>query len=291
MKRAEGFVLAALLSASCSGSSSTAPSPSGPSTPAVLVGAGDIADCGVRGSQLTAQLLAGIAGTVFTAGDNAYPSGTEQNFRDCYHPTWGQHRPRTRPSPGNHEYDVPGAAGYFAYFGERAGPPGQGYYRYSLGSWLVFSLNSEVGFEAGSAQIAWLRGELSANPTRCTVAYFHKPLFSSGLHGNHVQMREMWRALYELGADVVISAHDHNYERFAPQDHNGQFDPARGIRQFVVGTGGATLRPVGALRPNSEVHGSSWGVLVLRLDDGVYRWEFVPAEPGGLQDAGTGQCH
>ena len=291
MKRAEGFVLIAFLSASCSGSSSTAPSPPGPSTPAVLVGAGDIGECATRGSQLTEQLLAGIAGTVFTAGDNAYPSGTTENFRDCYQPTWGRHRQRTRPSPGNHEYEVPGAAAYFQYFGELAGPPGLGYYSYNLGSWRVFSLNSEVGFEAGSAQLTWLRSALSVNSTPCAVAYFHKPLFSSGAHGDHIQMREIWRTLYEFGVDVVISAHEHNYERFAQQDFNGRFDPARGIRQFIVGTGGATLRSVGALRPNSEVHGSSWGVLVLRLDAGLYRWEFVPAEPGGFQDAGTGQCH
>ena len=291
MQRAQGFVLAAFLAASCSGSSSTAPTPPGSSSPAVLVGAGDIADCNVPGSQLTGQLLAGIAGTVFTTGDNAYPSGTAENFRDCYHPTWGPHRQRTRPSPGNHEYDTPGAAPYFAYFGERAGPPGLGYYSYSLGSWLVLSLNSEFGFTGGSAQMAWLRTELSTAMTRCAVAYFHKPLFSSGAHGDQGQMRDMWRTLYEFGVDVVISGHDHNYERFAPQDFNGRFDPTRGIRQFVVGTGGATLRPVGALRPNSEVHGSSWGVLVLTLEDAVYRWQFLPAQPGGLQDAGTGQCH
>ena len=283
-------MLAALLSAACSGSS-TSPTSPGPSGPAVLVGAGDIGECGTPGSQLTAQLLSGIAGTVFTAGDNAYPSGSAENFRDCYNPTWGRHRQRTRPSPGNHEYEAAGAAPYFLYFGELAGQSGLGYYSYTLGSWRVFSLNSEVGTNAGSAQMTWLRGELSANPTPCALAYFHRPLFSSGFHGDQIQMRELWRTLYDLAVDVVISAHDHNYERFAPQDFNGRFDPSRGIRQFVVGTGGSTLRAVGASRPNSEVHGSSWGVLVLTLEDVHYRWEFIPAEAGGFQDAGTGQCH
>jgi hypothetical protein len=258
--------------------------------PAVLVGAGDIGDCATRGSQLTAQLVSGIAGTVFTAGDNAYPSGADEHFRDCYNQTWGRHRPRTRPSPGNHEYEVAGAGPYFQYFAERAGPSGLGYYSYTLGGWRVYSLNSEVGVDPGSPQMAWLRSELSTNPSRCTLAYFHRPLFSSGVHGDQLQMREMWRTLYEFGTDVVISAHDHNYERFAPQDFNGRFDSTRGIRQFVVGTGGTTMRAVGARRPNSEVHGSSWGVLVLTLEDGLYRWEFVPAEPGGFQDAGIGQC-
>lgn len=290
MTRVGLFVLAALLAATCSGSSSTSPSPT-PSTPAVLVGAGDIGDCATRGSQLTAQLISGMPGTVFTAGDNAYPSGTAESFRDCYNPTWGRHKQRTRPSPGNHEYELPGAAPYYQYFADLAGESGLGYYSYTLGSWRVFSLNSEVGVDATSAQMTWLRSELSSNRSLCSLAYFHKPLFSSGFHGDQLQMREMWRTLYEFGVDVVISAHDHNYERFAPQDFTGRFDSERGIRQFVVGTGGTSLRAVGALRPNSEVHGSSWGVLVLTLEEALYRWEFVPAEPGGLQDAGTSQCH
>ena len=290
MKRAAGPVLAALVSAACSGSSSSPSAPT-PSAPAVFVGAGDIGDCTTRGSALTAQLLDRTPGTVFTAGDNAYPSGSAENLRDCYTPTWGRHLGRTRPAPGNHEYESAGAAPYFQYFGERAGPPGLGYYSYSLGSWRVLSLNSEVGIDAGSAQMVWLRTELSSNRTACALAYFHKPLFSSGFHGDQSQMREMWRVLYELGVDVVIAAHEHNYERFAPQDFLGRFDSARGIRQFIVGTGGTALRAVGPPRPNSEVHGSSWGLLMLTLEDSLYRWEFLPAEPGGFQDAGVGQCH
>jgi len=290
MSRAVAVIVAALVSAGCSGSS-TSPSPSPPSQPAVLLGAADIGDCATRGSQLTAQILDRTGGTIFTAGDNAYPSGTAANFRDCYEPTWGRHRGRTRPSPGNHEYEVAGAAPYFQFFGDRAGPAGVGYYSYSLGAWHVLSLNSEVGIEPGSAQMAWLRAELTSNQARCEVAYFHKPLFSSGFHGDQRQMQETWRTLYEFGVDLVLAGHDHNYERFAPQDPTGRFDAARGIRQFVVGTGGTTLRQIGAARPNSEVQGTSWGVLVLTLEESGYRWEFVPAEPGGFQDAGVGQCH
>jgi hypothetical protein len=290
LSRAVAALVTALAAAGCSGSS-TSPSPSPPAATALLVGAGDIGDCATRGSELTAQLLDRIGGTVFTTGDNAYPSGTAANYRDCYDPTWGRHRRRTLPTPGNHEYEVPGAADYFQYFGDRAGPPGLGYYSYSHGAWQVFALNSEVGFEAGSAQIAWLRGELASNQAHCEVAYLHKPLFSSGFHGDQPQMRDMWRTLYESGVDIVVAGHEHSYERFAPQDFTGRFDVQRGIRQFIVGTGGTTLRPRGAQRPNSEVQGASWGVLVLTLEASSYRWEFVPAEPGGLQDAGVGQCH
>ena len=290
MKRAVALLITALGAAGCSGSS-TSPSPSPPSLPGVLVGAADIGDCATRGSELTAQLLDRTTGTVFTAGDNAYPSGATANFRDCYDPTWGRHRGRTRPAPGNHEYEVAGAAPYFQYFGERAGPSGLGYYSYTLGAWRVFSLNSEVGTDFGSAQMAWLRNELASDQAQCEVAYFHKPLFSSGFHGDQRQMLEMWRTLYEFGVDIVVAGHDHNYERFAPQDPTGRFDAVRGIRQFIVGTGGTTLRPVGAARPNSEIRGTSWGVLMLTLEASGYRWEFLTAEPGGLQDAGVGQCH
>jgi acid phosphatase type 7 len=260
-------------------------------TPQVLVGAADIAECGSRGAELTAQLLDRMEGTVFTAGDNAYPSGTAENFRDCYGPTWGRHRSRTRPAPGNHEYDSAGAGPYFQYFGSRAGPPGLGYYSYEIGAWYVLSLNSEIGFEAGSAQLQWLRAELSRRQVRCVAAFLHRPLFSSGQHGDQPQMSEVWRVLYEFGVEVVVAGHDHHYERFAPQDATGRFDASRGIRQFIVGTGGAGLRSIGSPRPNSEVTGVSWGVLALTLDDGSYRWEFVPAESGGVRDAGSGQCH
>ncbi|MBI4477196.1 MAG: metallophosphoesterase, partial [Acidobacteria bacterium] len=217
------------------------PEPIGPDE--VFVGAGDIAQCDAASRpHLTAALLDGIPGTVFTAGDNAYPDGSTRAFMTCYEPTWGRHKARTRPSPGNHDYDTPGAAPYFAYFGSNAGPPGLGYYSFTLGSWHIISLNSEISAFPGSAQMDWLRNDLAMNPTRCALAYFHTPVFSSGLHGDNPHMQAVWRVLYATGVDVIVNGHDHNYERFAPMDPDGERDLVSGIRQFVVGTGGGPLQ-------------------------------------------------
>jgi Calcineurin-like phosphoesterase len=256
----------------------------------VLVGAGDIAQCGIlAGAYMTASLLDGIPGTVFTAGDDAQISGTAAEFRDCYAPTWGRHRARTRPSPGNHDY-VSGGGPYFDYFGDRAGPPGLGYYDYTVGSWQVFALNSEAPTSAGSAQAEWLREELSAKKSRCTAVYWHRPLFSSGKIGDNTDMRDIWRILYEFGVDVVINGHDHLYERFAPQDPDGRADPVRGIREFIVGTGGAPLSGISNVHANSEERFTTWGVIVLTLLDDGYQWRFVPAGDGD-EDAGADLCH
>jgi hypothetical protein len=255
----------------------------------VLVGAGDIGWCGSAGVEETARLLDRIPGTVFTTGDNAYPSGTARQFAECYEPTWGRHKARTFPAPGNHDYDTPGAAPYFAYFGARAGPAGAGYYSYQLGSWHIVSLNSALPGAPGSAQLRWLRSDLSARPARCSIAYWHDPLFSSGPNGNQPQMHDVWQLLTEFGVDIVIAGDDHGYERFAPQDASGFPDPERGIRQFVVGTGGAPLYDFGPPRPNSEVRIAAWGVLKLTLRSRTYSWDFVPAS-GGPADFGTDQC-
>ena len=262
------------------------PGPGG--LPQVFVGAGDIGQCG-GSSEATARLLDGIGGTVFATGDLAYFSGTRQEFRDCYDPTWGRHRGRTRPVPGNHEYESTGAAPYFEYFGLNAGPFGLGYYSFELGDWHVVALNSNIAVGAASPQGAWLQGDLLANRSRCTIAYWHHPLFSSGPNGNTRSMRELWRALYDAGTDVVVSGHDHLYERFAPQDPDGIPNPTRGIREFVVGTGGAALYPHVSVQPNSEVQISSFGVLKLTLSADTYEWEFVPV--AGRRDAGRGMCH
>jgi len=263
-----------------------------PNVEAVLVGAGDIGWCGVEGrSDQTAALLDGISGTVFTVGDNAYMTGSAENFLRCYEPTWGRHKARTRPTPGNHEYETPGAADYFAYFGLNAGPPGAGYYRYELGAWQIFALNSEASMSSGSAQIAWLRAELAARPTRCALAYFHEPLFGSGTNGGDPRVREAWRVMYDSGVDVVLSGHNHSYERFAPQDPNGRFDPERGIRQFVAGTGGAPTTGFPQVQANSEMRSSTWGVLKLTLRPTQYAWEFVPVPGQPLPDSGSASCH
>jgi hypothetical protein len=257
----------------------------------VVVGAGDIADCASTRDSDTAALLNVMAGTVLTFGDNVYENGTAAEFENCYQPTWGQHRARTRPSPGNHEYHSPGAAPYYAYFGANAGPAGLGYYSFNLGAWHVVSLNSNVASGAGSAQEQWLRQDLAANPAVCTLAYWHHPRFSSGPHGDNASLGAIWNALYEFGVDVVLNGHEHDYERFAPQAPSGQLDPARGIRQFVVGTGGRFLRPFSTVRANSEVRDSStWGVIKLTLRPSSYDWEFVPIAGQTFRDAGRGDC-
>jgi len=216
-----------------------------PAQEAILVGAGDIADCSLTTDEATSRLLDKREGTVFTAGDNAYPSGTDEDFENCYEPTWGRHKARTYPTPGNHDYETANASGYFNYFGAAAGDPGEGYYSYDLGEWHVVALNSacdEVGgCEANSPMLRWLSKDLADNAKSCTVVYFHDPLFSSGSHGNVVRMKLTWEVLYEANVDVVLSSHDHHYERFAPQDPSGGADSVQGIRQFVVGTGGAAL--------------------------------------------------
>ncbi len=257
-----------------------------------MVGAGDIAACGETAHEATARALDTIPGIVFTTGDNAYPDGTAQQFADCYDPTWGRHKARTRPTPGNHDYHTSGGSAYFAYFGLNAGNPGAGYYSYEVGGWHVIALNSNVDIGPDSPQLQWLREDLTAHPALCTVAYWHHPRFSSGQHGNSDALQPIWEALYEAGVDIVLNGHDHNYERFGPQTPTGLTDPVRGIREFVVGTGGKALRPFAELQANSEARASdTYGVLMLTLHPTGYDWEFVPAAGGQFVDGGTADCH
>ena len=238
------------------------------------------------------MLLDSLRGTILALGDLAYPNGSRANFIECYHPHWGRHLNRTMPVPGNHDYETPGAGAYFTYFDESAGIPGLGYYSFMRAGWLILALNSEVPMGEGSAQLGWLRGQLIAWPAGCTLAYWHRPLFSSGPNGNNPDVRPLFRALYDAGADLVLAGHEHSYERFAPQDPEQRADPTRGIRQIVVGTGGARLTPLfGARRMNSEAQGSEWGVLRLTLSSGGYQWEFVPVAGGAFRDSGSAQCH
>lgn len=258
----------------------------------VLVGSGDIAYCKNKGDETTANLLDNIPGTVFTTGDNVYPDGTIDQFVDCYEPTWGRFKDRTYPSVGNHEYHTPDAAGYFEYFGSAAGEPGKGYYSYELGTWHIIVLNSNIPVEAGSPQEQWLRADLDAHPAACTLAYWHHPRFSSGtVHGSSPAMQPLWQALYDFGADVVLAGHEHNYERFAPQDPQGLADAIRGIRQFVIGSGGRSHYSFGAPIANSEVrNGDTYGVLKLTLHSGSYSWEFVPEARETFTDSGNAPC-
>jgi hypothetical protein len=264
---------------------------------ATLVGAGDIADCqDLSGAAATAKLLEAIPGTVMAVGDLAYPDGTKENF-DCYERTWGRVKARTRPSPGNHEFHTQGAAYYFSYFGQAAGDPKAGYYSYELGTWHIIVLNSECidigGCNAGSLEQKWLRADLSAHPAACTLAYFHKPLFSSGgAHGDDPEIVPIWQTLYDANADVAVGGHDHDYERFALQTPLAKPDPERGIREFVVGTGGKNHRPFTTPHANSEVRNAdTFGVLKLTLRPGAYDWQFIPEAGKSFTDSGTGSCH
>jgi hypothetical protein len=259
----------------------------------VLVGAGDIVECGSRRPEQTAALLDEIPGTVFTLGDNAYDNGTAAEYQDCYDPTWGRHKARTRPVPGNHDYNTDSGAPYYAYFGENAGPANLGYYSYDLGTWHILALNSNLEIGAGSVQAEWVRADLEAHPVECTLAYWHEPLFTSGEHRNEPRLYDLWRLLYEYHVDVVMNGNDHDYERFAPQDPDANPDPDRGMRAFVVGTGGGWLREFTKIRPNSEVRDSTtWGVLKLTLHPGSYDWDFIPISMEGqtFRDEGHDIC-
>jgi hypothetical protein len=258
----------------------------------VLVGAGDIASCQSLGDEATASRLDEIDGTVFTLGDNAYFNGAAAEFRDCYAPTWGRHKWRTRPAPGNHEYETDSGGPYYDYFGELAGPHRKGYYSYEVGPWHVIVINSSLDVSAGSPQEQWLRQDLAAHPALCTVAYWHFPLFSSGNFAQENDMRPIWRALYEAGAEIVMSGHEHFYERFEPQTADGELDYENGIRQFTVGTGGYGHHRFGFIAPNSVVRdNTNYGLLKLTLYDGSYEWEFVPVRGERFFDHGTGVCH
>ena len=277
-------------SATVSPQSSQVPDP-------VLVGAGDIADCGPSGDEETAKLLDTIEGTVFTAGDNAYPEGTAAQFK-CYDETWGRFKARTRPAVGNHDYGTKGAAGYLAYFGKAAvNENGEPWYSFDLGTWHVVVLNSECsetgvgGCKTDSPQGKWLAADLAASTARCTLAIWHEPRFSSGFHGNDRAVGPFWKVLYEAGADLVVNGHDHDYERFAPQTPDGVEDRERGIREFVVGTGGTNLRKFEEIVPNSELRAAvNFGVLKLTLHPSGYDWQFIPTS-GDFSDSGSAPCH
>jgi hypothetical protein len=257
----------------------------------VLVGSGDIASSG-SGDTKTAQLLDRIPGTVFTTGDNVYSSGTSSEFKKYYDSTWGRHKARTRPTAGNHDYETSGAKPYYSYFGANAGPSGRGSYSFNIGDWHIISLNSNISMSTSSAQYKWLKADLDANRNACVLAYWHHPRYSSGDHGSSTKSKPVYQLLYDRGAEVVVTGHDHNYERFAPMDANGKKDLARGIRQFVVGTGGKSLRSMGSRVANSEARNSSThGVIKFTLAPGSYQWEFIPVAGKSYRDAGSGTCH
>jgi hypothetical protein len=262
---------------------------------AVLLAAGDVAECGRKGAQATARILSRSPGTVAALGDLAYPDGTAADFA-CYNAAWGAFKGRTRPTPGNHEYNSGSATAYFNYFGAAAGPGDRGYYSYDLGPWHIISLNSNCGraegCEAGSPQDRWLRRDLARSRRRCTLAYWHHPRFSSGQHGDDIDLRRLWSDLYRAGAEIVLVGHDHDYERFAPQTPSGILDPKRGIREFVVGTGGKNHNRIGAPEANSRVRNAgTFGILKLTLRPNSYTWRFIPEAGKTFTDAGSTGCH
>jgi hypothetical protein len=279
---------AALIAASlCLGATAQPVAPPAP----VVLAAGDIADCSMlKGAIATGHLLDRLEGTILALGDTAYESGRPEEFEKCYGPTWGRHRARTRPVIGNHEMVTKKGAPFYDYFGAAAGPRGKGYYSFQVGTWHLVALNSESDTGAKGAQMAWLANDLAAHASDCILAYWHTPIFSSGPHGADVRMVPAWKALVAAGAEIVLSGHDHTYERFAPQDENGRATPL-GLRQFVVGTGGGGVYNFETVTANSEARGNSaYGVLKLTLKPGSYDWEFVPVAGQTFTDKGTAAC-
>lgn len=257
---------------------------------AIVLAAGDIGVCGSAGPAVTAKLLDQLEGTILALGDLAYKSGSPAQFLNCYDPTWGRHKQRTRPVPGNHDYWTEKAAGYFEYWGARAGPPELGYYSFDLGDWHLIAINSILSGDAYFEQNRWLTEDLRRTRKRCILAYWHHPVFSSGKHGDDPHMLPVFEVLHDAGASIVLSGHDHIYERFSPQTPEGEVDERRGIRAFVAGTGGANLYDFDNPNPNSQFrYNSDWGLLRLHLEPGSYSWEFVIAG-GQVIDSGRSSC-
>lgn len=305
------FALAALVVfAACEGS--TRPGPSEPppidGDSVIVAAAGDIA-CGsttptgepCRHAE-TAGLVALIdPDAVLVLGDLQYEEGSLDEFNTYYDPTWGIFKSITYPIAGNHEYETPGAAGYFDYMNGvgvqngRAGDRSGGYYAVTLGSWRIIALNSECGFIGGcgpgSPQAQWLRSELAANPATCTLAMWHRARFSSSNRGEDTSMVAIWQMLTNAGVDVVLSGHSHNYERIAPLLADGTRDDENGMRSFVVGTGGRNLHGFATPHPSTEIRdATAFGVLKLILREASYAWEFVPLDEGGFTDVGEANC-
>jgi hypothetical protein len=257
------------------------------------VGAGEETGCRQKA---TSDLITALRpDAVIPLGDNQYQHGSYRDFLTSYAPTWGRFLDITHPVIGNHEYFTPGAAGYFGYFGRAAGDPHKAYYSFDLGRWHIVVLNNSGcqdigGCGKGSPQERWLQRDLATHRTRCTLAAAHEPRWSSGQHGSHPTLQALWEDLYAGGVDLVVSGHDHNYERFDPLDAKGNRD-SRGVRSFVVGTGGVGLRGFGITARGSAVRESTvFGVLHLTLRPAGYDWRFV-AVGDRLHDSGTGTCH
>lgn len=270
-------------------------------TDPIILAAGDIGDCTRTSDDATGQTLDGLPGIVMPLGDNAYLNGTIDEYNNCYAPNWGRQKARTKPVAGNHDYNTPGAPGYFGYFGAAAGDPAKGYYSFTAGDWFVLVINTgtdkPVNYEAGSAQEQWIRSELAAHNQQCTLAVWHHPRFSTTLGRDPIrpEVTAIWNALYQYGVDLVLNGHDHSYQRFAPQKPDGTLDNAFGIRQIVVGTGGGEgLYEFAPIPPGSNLevrNNDTWGVLKVTLKATGYNWQFIRSAGGSFTDSGSGTCH
>ncbi len=278
---------------------------------AVMIGAGDIASCTSVGDEATAAIvdsvlkadsIAKVDDVVMGIGDLVYESGTKREFQVCWGASWGDSTKRImkdiRPVPGNHEYLSASAAPYFNYFGARAGDPKKGYYAYDLGEWRVLVLNSEIplnplfSIEDRKAQEDWMQADFKDHPKKCTVAYLHRPLFSSGYHGAQPALHPLFSVMFEGGVDLVLAGHDHDYERFAPMNPAGMADTVRGMTQIVVGTGGGELRGFRTPRVHNSAYSiqGHFGVIKLTLGAGAWRSAFIDTA-GRVWDRSGGTCH
>jgi acid phosphatase type 7 len=277
--------LVAVLVLALTGGGSISASAAG--TSVIIVGAGDISSCSNTNDSKTAQLLGLMPpSVVFTLGDNVYNSGTSDQYTNCYNPTWGAYKSITKPVPGNHEYQTSGATGYYNYFGVPK------YYAYDAGEWRIYALNSEIDASATSAQAQWLKQDLAANPKMCVMAYWHRSRWSSGRdHGNDSKSQTLWTILYNANAELVLTGHNHNYERFDPMNKNGQA-VSTGLQEFVVGTGGVGHDGFGTVLSASRARNSdTYGVLRLYLQPDRYSWRFLPISGQTYSDTGTILCH
>ena len=264
-----------------------------------LLAVGDIATCGNLGAFITAEIIQkelgkNPNGKLAILGDIAYERGTDAEFK-CYDAAYGQFKDISYPSPGNHEYYTPNASGYYKYFGTRAGNPKLGYYTYKLGNWRVYALNSNCDFiggcDANSPQVKWLKQTLLANPSQCSLAYWHHPRFSSGRHGNTPFMQDIWAVLAKAKIELVLAGHDHTYERFASLDENGKPN-LKGIHSFVIGTGGRSLYAFTNPHPHSQIkQNTTLGISKFVLEPNGYSWEFLAAKGSDFKDSGNGKCY
>lgn len=286
-----GIVVADRFRDASQGSAATAPGVEG-AHEVTVVAAGDIASCASSGDEETAELVENVdPDAVLALGDNAYESGTLEQYRRCYDPTWGRFKAKTYPVPGNHDYETQGAAGYLAYFGKRAGAPGKTYYAFDLGAWHVVALDTNIDVGAQSAQLRWLQGDLERDDHLCELAFFHHPRWSGGLHDSQRFVEPLWRILAAQGVDVVLAGHDHNYQRFYKVDAAGR-RAEDGVRSFVVGTGGGEHYEADDVANRARVSDDVWGVLELKLRPRDYDFEFVPAGDSDFTDSLQGRrCH